>query len=81
MVFSGDKVTIVSFVFVLTWSIECYTKTFYLNLCGRSYQKEKLEVNVWCLSTGIATFWRLYFYCLATNLEKHQIDAILKLPC
>ena len=70
--FQGTKlVTTVSVMFVHTCSIECCTKTLvglYLNLRGRSYQKQKL----WSLCTGITTYWRLYCYYWAINLEKHQ---------
>ena len=44
----------------------------YLDSRGSSYQKLKHKVKVWCLCTGIATFWRLYFFRSARNLEKHQ---------
>ena len=58
--FRGTKsVTTVSVIFVHTCSIECCTKTvvgLYLDLRGRSYQKQKIKVKVWCLCTGIAPF-------------------------
>ena len=55
--------TTVSVVFIHTYSIECCTKPLlglFLHSHGSSCRKLKLKVKVWCLCTGIATFWRMY---------------------
>ena len=74
--FRGTKSVItVSVVFVQTCFIERCKKRLvglYLDLRGWSYQKQKLKVKVRCFCTEIATFWRLYCYRWARNLEKHQ---------
>ena len=76
MVFSGVKVSHYCFSHLRPyWLHRTLYKTLlglYLDSRGRNYQKLKLEVEVRCLCTGIATFWRLYFYHWARNLEKHQ---------
>ena len=79
-----ESVTIVSVIFIHICPIErCITTlvVLYLDSRDRSYQKQKLKVNVWYLCTGIATLWIQYCYLWAKTFKKNtKNDVILKSP-